>query len=258
MQLEDLFPYFTTPCNNRRHCTAGLPLMLWHDKRTLVLYGSILEIRFYFAITPHPREKMHSLLYGFLCTNLFAVYTLYGHWTHTCKHGKCLLGDAGSSIVSLSAVGGKWCSQMFMLPLKPTTVMRWWHEQCNICTAPRLCLCSANPSSLPLGTPPVLCKEILDNNFINKEQSTSLEMKVLIVAHQQPEETIPLGSYILISHGCWSEWEAFPSVVMTAANKTAKNSASMTINADSQEAGDSHLQQISVSDSRILGKFQGI
>jgi len=88
--------------------------------------------------------------------------------------------------------------------------MRWWHEQCNICTAPKLCLCSADPSSEPHGTPPILWKEILDNNFINKEQSTSLEMKVLIVAHQQPEETIPLGSYTLISHGCWSEWEAFP------------------------------------------------
>lgn len=47
-------------------------------------------------------------------------------------------------------------------------------------------------------------------------------------------------------------------MVMTAAIKTAKHSASMAINAASQEAGDSHLCQISVSDSCLLVKHEVI
>lgn len=47
-------------------------------------------------------------------------------------------------------------------------------------------------------------------------------------------------------------------MVLTAANETAKHSASMTINAASPEAGDSHRWQISVSDICLLDKCEGI
>lgn len=57
------------------------------------------------------------------------------------------------------------------------------------------------------------------------------------MAHQQPEEAILPGSYIMIFMAAVQN-EACSLTVLTAANETGKHCASRTINIASQKAGD--------------------